>query len=363
MNPIFLAAGGTGGHLFPAQALAEVLTARGHVIHLVTDERVRDYGKSFPAAQTHIVPSASLSLSEPLKFPGRALRLYNGYRLAKALIRKHQPKAAVGFGGYPSLPPLVAATHEAVPSLVHEQNSVLGRANRILAKRVRHVATSFDALIGVPDVARSKLVLTGNPVRKLVLEAAGKPYPSVNGSGDIRLLVFGGSQGAKYFSDAMPDVIAALPTDTRARLKLTQQCRPEDMERVKAAYAKAGVAAELSSFFANLPSVMAESHLVVCRSGASSIAELGVVGRPAIMVPLPGAIDNDQLNNARSFERAGAGRLLEQKDASTARFSALLQELLGNPQTLKDAANAALRHGKPDAAKRLADLVEAAIKT
>jgi UDP-N-acetylglucosamine--N-acetylmuramyl-(pentapeptide) pyrophosphoryl-undecaprenol N-acetylglucosamine transferase len=363
MKPIFLAAGGTGGHLFPAQALAEVLSARGHAIHLVTDERVRDYGKSFPAAQTHIVPSASLTLSDPMKIPGRAFRLYNGYRLARALIREHQPKAAVGFGGYPSLPPLVAAVHEAVPSLVHEQNSVLGRANRILAKRVRHVATSFDTLIGVPEAAASKLVLTGNPVRKLVLDAAGKTYPLFSNTGDIRLLVFGGSQGAKYFSDAMPDVIAALPANIRSRLKLTQQCRAEDMERVKAAYARAGVAAELSSFFANLPAVMADSHLVVCRSGASSIAELGVVGRPAIMVPLPGAIDNDQLNNARSFERAGAGRLLEQKHASTAAFSSLLQELLGNAQTLKDCAAAALRHGKPDAAMRLADLVEAAITT
>jgi UDP-N-acetylglucosamine--N-acetylmuramyl-(pentapeptide) pyrophosphoryl-undecaprenol N-acetylglucosamine transferase len=362
-QPIFLAAGGTGGHLFPAQALAEVLTARGHAIHLVTDERVRDYGKSFPAAQTHIVPSASLSFSDPLRFPGRALRLYKGYRLARSLIRTHKPKAAVGFGGYPSLPPLVAAVHENVPSLVHEQNSVLGRANRILSTRVVNVATSFDTLIGVPEAAKSKLVLTGNPVRKLVLDSAGQAYPQLGSTGDIRLLVFGGSQGAKYFSDAMPDVIAALPEACRARLRLTQQCRAEDIDRVTAAYAKAGVKAELSHFFANLPAVMALAHLVVCRSGASSIAELGVVGRPAILVPLPGAIDNDQLNNARSFERAGAGRLLEQKNASQPVFTGLLQELLGNPQGLKEAAAAALRHGKPDAAQRLADLVERAIKT
>ena len=355
---ICLAAGGTGGHLFPAQALAEVLVQRGYAIHLLTDERVRDYGKSFPAEAVHIVPSASLSMSQPLTLPLRLLKLVKGYLKARGIIRKERPLAVVGFGGYPSLPPLMAAAHMGVPAIIHEQNSVLGRANRLLAPRVNAIATSFERVIGVPNGVEKKATLTGNPVRGLVSQSAGKPYEPIKAAGDIRLLVFGGSQGAKFFSDVMPLVLAALPEELRKRLTITQQCRPEDLPRVKSIYDEGGIRARLESFFSNLPEIMAASHLVVSRSGASTVAELGVVGRPAILVPLPGAIDNDQLNNARSFEAAGAGFLLEQKNADSAAFSQLLRELLGNPQRLKEAAAAALRHGKPDAAQRLAALVE-----
>lgn len=355
---VMLAAGGTGGHLFPAQALAEELVGRDFRIHLMTDERVRDYGKSFPAEKVHIVPSATLSLADPLRLPGRLLKLLSGYRLARKLISEHSAAAVAGFGGYPSLPPLMAASHLKVPSLVHEQNSVLGRANRLLASRVDAVATSFDNVRLLPAVAESKVTLTGNPVRAVVKAVAGAPYPELSPGGDVRLLVFGGSQGARVFADIMPGIIAALPGELRSRLVITQQCREEDMGRTRAAYDGAGVRAELNPFFMDMPARMAASHLVISRSGASTIAELGVVGRPAVLVPLPHALDNDQLRNAESFERAGAGWLKPQGSIETASFAAFLAGLLSRPENLKEAAGAALRHGRPNAAASLADLLQ-----
>lgn len=353
-----LAAGGTGGHLFPAQALAEELVGRGFRIHLMTDERVRDYGKSFPAEKVHIVPSATLSMSDPLRLPGRLLRLFSGYRQSRQLISGQGAAAVAGFGGYPSLPPLLAAAHLRVPSLVHEQNSVLGRANRVLSTRVTAVATSFEDVRHVPDAARSKVTLTGNPVRAVVKAVAAAPFPVLSASDDIRILVFGGSQGARFFADMMPGVVAALPEEVRRRIVLTQQCREEDMARTAEAYRTSGLRAELNPFFMDMPQRMAASHLVICRSGASTIAELGVVGRPAVLVPLPHALDNDQLRNAESFERAGAGWLKPQAGIESAGFAGFLAGLLSRPETLKEAAGAALRHGKPDAARRLADLLQ-----
>ena len=355
---VFLAAGGTGGHLFPAQALAEELVKRGHDVDLLTDERVRDYGKDFPASHVHLVPSASLSLSDPLGMPERLWRLGRGYFLSRKLLGREKPAAVVGFGGYPSLPPLLAATHLRIPSVIHEANAVMGRANRLLATRVTAIATSFEKMTGIPDSALSRVQLTGNPVRGLVLASTELPYKPFSAKDKIRLLVFGGSQGAKFFSDAMPGVLARLPEGLRKRLIVTQQCRVEDLQKVRHAYEKSGISAALEIFFSNLPDIMARSHLVICRSGASTIAELGVLGRPAFLVPLPGAIDNDQLNNARSFEAAGGGFLLEQKHAESADFARLLQQLLEAPERLKEAAAAAKRHGKPDAAQRLAALVE-----
>lgn len=358
---VFLAAGGTGGHLFPAQALAEELVKRGHEVDLLTDERVRDYGKNFPAAHVHLIPSASLSLSDPFGLPQRLWRLGRGYVLSRQLLAREKPDAVVGFGGYPSLPPLIAAAHLSIPSIIHEQNAVMGRANRLLATRTKAIATSFESVVGIPESAKSIVHLSGNPVRGLVLASAKVPYKAIGARDKIRLLIFGGSQGAKFFSSAMPGVLAGLPESLRKRLSVTQQCRAEDLQSVKHAYGKSGVSATLETFFSNLPEIIAQSHLVICRSGASTIAELGVLGRPAILVPLPGAIDNDQLNNARSFEMAGGGFLLEQKHAETAEFAKLLQQLLETPERLKEAAAAAKRHGKPDATQRLAALVETII--
>ncbi len=355
---VVLAAGGTGGHLFPAQALAEELVRRGYAIHLMTDERVKDYGKSFPALEVHQIPSATLSLSKPWLAPGRALTLYKGYGRAKTVLQKLRPVAVVGFGGYPSFPPILAAAKLKIPSVIHDQNAVMGRANRMLAKHATRVASSFPELANLPAHARSKLVITGNPVRDVVLKERASPYRAPNAAETFRLLVFGGSQGARFFAEFMPDVMKELPEAVRRNIHVTQQCRVEDLDRVKTAFAQLGFAHELQPFFMDMPSRIASSHLVFCRSGASTIAELGVIGRPAIMVPLPHALDNDQLRNAESFANAGAGWIRQQGNLTAPDLAAFLTRLRYQENELNAAAAAALGHGKPDAARRLADLVE-----
>ncbi len=352
---IVLAAGGTGGHLFPAQALAEELNRRGYVIHLMTDERVHDYGKSFPAAEIHVVPSATLSLSKPWLVPGKVLRLYSGYAKARAILKRVKPLAVVCFGGYPSFPPILAASRLKIPSCVHDQNAVMGRANKVLAKWADAVASSFPDLKGLPPEAAAKLTITGNPVRDVVLTQKAAAYPAFD---IFDLLVFGGSQGAQFFGEFMPKVFAAMTAQERKGIKLTQQVRQENMSQVKALYAELGVACELSPFFMDMPARIAAAHLVVCRSGASTIAELGVIGRPAIMVPLPHALDNDQLRNAESFAAAGAGFVHPQASLEPKAFAAFLTSLRGSQRQLQQAAAAALSHGRPDAAQRLADLTE-----
>lgn len=350
-----LAAGGTGGHLFPAQALAEELIRRGYVIHLMTDERVRDYGKSFPAAETHIVPSATLSLSKPWAVPGRALRLYGGYRKARAILARVKPLAVIGFGGYPSFPPIMAAARLGIPSCVHDQNAVMGRANRVLARWADAVASSFPDLMGLPPEAQKKLTITGNPVRDIALKQKAAPYPAFD---HFNLLVFGGSQGAQFFGEFMPKVFAAMNAEERAGIRLTQQVRAENMDAVSAAYREMGLDCELNPFFMDMPKRIADAHLVVCRSGASTIAELGAIGRPAIMVPLPHALDNDQLRNAESFAAAGAGWVHPQASLTPQGLAQFLTSLRSQQRQLQQAAAAALSHGKPDAAERLADLAE-----
>ena len=352
---IVLAAGGTGGHLFPAQALAEELNRRGYVIHLMTDERVGDYGKSFPAAEIHIVPSATLSLSKSWLLPGRVWRLYGGYARARAILGQVKPLAVVGFGGYPSFPPILAASRLRIPSCVHDQNAVMGRANKLLAKWADAVASSFPDLKGLPPEAASKLTITGNPVRDLVLQQKAAAYPAF---ARFNLLVFGGSQGAQFFGEFMPRVFAAMTGEERHGIKLTQQVRQENLDAVSKAYAEMDLDCELSPFFMDMPARIAASHLVVCRSGASTIAELGVIGRPAVMVPLPHALDNDQLRNAESFATAGAGWVHPQVSLEPRAFAQFLTSLRSSQRQLQQAAAAALGHGRPDAAQRLADLAE-----
>ena len=353
---VVLAAGGTGGHLFPAQALAEELVDRGFLIHLITDERVADYGKSFPAIETHIGPSTTISLAKPWLLPERLFRLYRGVRQATAILRRLQPDVVVGFGGYPSFPPIIAAWRLGIVSCVHDQNAVMGRANRFLSRFVEAVASSFPKLARLPERAEAKLVVTGNPVRGLVMAEQAAPYPGIAADQTFNLLVFGGSQGASFFAEFMPKVIADLPRAILKNLRLTQQCRPEDIEVVKAAYEALDFNFDLRPFFMDMPMRIANAHLVICRSGASTIAELGVIGRPAIMVPLPHAIDNDQLRNAESFAGAGAGWIKPQAELEPGEFAAFLTRLRYQEGELQAAAKAALAHGRPDAAQRLADL-------
>lgn len=355
---VVLAAGGTGGHLFPAQALAEALVRRGYVIHLMTDERVRDYGRSFPAIETHLVPAATITPRKPHLLPMQLLRLYRGYRGARAVLERLKPVALAGFGGYPSFPPVIAASRLGIPCCIHDQNAVMGRANRVLSRYADAVASSFPALVKLPEASKGKLRYTGNPVRSIVLEKEAAPYQPAAADAPFNLLVFGGSQGARFFAEFMPEVIKLLPKAVLRNLKIVQQCRPEDIERVKAAYASLEIAFELASFFADMPQRFADAQLVVCRSGASTIAELGVIGRPAIMVPLPHALDNDQLHNAEFFAGKGGGWVRPQAELTAQDFAAFLTRLRYQDDELVRAAHAALTQGMPDAAERLADLVE-----
>lgn len=356
-----LAAGGTGGHLFPAFALAEELQRRGYAVDLVTDMRGDRYGTGFPARKVYQIPSATLAGRNPVAAAKTALTLAMGVRGAMKVLADVRPAAVVGFGGYPSFPPLIAASLKRVPSALHEQNAVLGRANRMLAKRVTAVATSFATVKLLEGAAAAKARFTGNPVRDAVVTAARAPYRAAGAAEPFQLLVFGGSQGARYFSEAMPPAIEKLPATLRQRLAITQQCREEDLAQVREAYSRLGVHAELATFFRDLPERMARSHLVIGRAGASSVAELAVMGRPSILVPLPHALDNDQLNNARQLAESGASWCIEQKDLSPDRLAAEIQRLMTEPDILVTAAAAAKACGRPDAVMRLADLVESLI--
>ncbi len=357
-RPIWLAAGGTGGHLFPALALAQELGRRGHAVELVTDLRGDKYGADFPARRVHRLPAATLAGRSPIAAARTAVTLARGVGAALKLLAETKPAAIVGFGGYPTLAPLIAARMRGVPSAVHEQNAVLGRANRLLAKRVSLVATSFAAVKGADGGLAAKVRYTGNPVRQMVIDQAGVAYAAPEPGGPYKLVAFGGSQGARVLSDVLPQALARLPEDVRRNLFVVQQCREEDLARVDTAYEQAGIRANLAAFFANLPEEMARAQLVIGRAGASTVAELGVLGRPAILVPLPHAVDNDQLQNARRLEAAGGGWCIEQKDLTPERLAAAVMELFADPTRMAAAAAAAKAEGRPDAVVRLADLVD-----
>ncbi len=353
-----LAAGGTGGHLFPAFALAEELKRRGIAVDLITDMRGDRYGTGFPARQVYQIPAATLAGRSPLAAARTGVILARGVKAALDIFGSVKPSAVVGFGGYPTFPPLIAARWKRIPSALHEQNAVLGRANRMLAKRVTAVATSFEVTKLLDGPLKAKVRFTGNPVRDAVIDWAARPYrPSAAGE-TFNLLVFGGSQGARYFSDAVPPALAALPAEFKARLNVTQQCREEDLQRTRDAYSQAGITCEVAPFFKALPEIMANAQLVIARAGASSVAELTVLGRPSILVPLPHALDNDQLQNATRLAESGGGWCIEQKDLDPERLSGEIARLMASPDALAGAAAAAKAQGRPDAVIRLADLVE-----
>ena len=316
------------------------------------------YGTGFPARQVHKIPSATLGGRDPLAVAKTGVTLSRGVATAYRMLGKSRPAAVVGFGGYPSFPPLLAARMRGIPSALHEQNAVLGRANRMLAKRVTAIATSFEQVKQIDDDLAPKVRFTGNPVRQLVLDAAQTPYPSLGANDTFTLLVFGGSQDARYFSDAVPPALAELPEAIKGRLHVIQQAREEDLQRVHDAYSVAEIRSDVAAFFPNLPELMAASHLVIGRAGASSVAELAVIGRPSILVPLPHALDNDQLHNAMRLASDGGAWCIPQADLSADRLRAHITHLIENPDALDVAAAAAKAQGRPDAVLRFADLVE-----
>ena len=277
-------------------------------------------------------------------------------RAARRLFKQIRPRAVIGFGGYPTVPPVLAASQLGVPVILHEGNAVIGRANRYLADRAEVIAKGFEVLGGVPGNMAAKTRLTGNPVRPMVIEAAQAAFPDYS-DGKLRVLVTGGSQGARIFSDIVPAAIELLPPEARRKLHITQQARAEDEERVRETYERLGVDAEIRSFFADLPYRIAQSHLIVARAGASTVSELAVIGRPAILVPLPGAIDQDQAANAEQFAASGAAIVVAQSVFSPQWLATSLVEAQADMDGLARRAAAAKRTGITDAAERLADLV------
>ncbi|WP_152045935.1 undecaprenyldiphospho-muramoylpentapeptide beta-N-acetylglucosaminyltransferase [Aureimonas psammosilenae] len=355
--PILLSAGGTGGHLFPAEALAHELRARGHDVHLATDERASRYAERFPVSAVHTIPSATFGSKHPVKLGCSLWKLWSGFRLAGKLMREIRPSVVVGFGGYPTLPPMLAAVRAGRPTLIHEQNAVMGRANRFLAPRVTAIAAGIPQNGAAPDIA-AKMTVTGNPVRPPVLEAAGIPYRTSREGEAFHLVVFGGSQGAQFFSDVMPEVVKRLPEELRHRLVVTQQARPEQEAAVRDFYKGQGIQAEVSPFFGDMAARIGAAQLVVSRSGASTVSEVAVIGRPAILVPYPYALDHDQAANAARIEAAGGAVVARQSELSPDRLAKLILDLANEPERAKAMAMAARSTGIPDAARLLADLVE-----
>jgi UDP-N-acetylglucosamine--N-acetylmuramyl-(pentapeptide) pyrophosphoryl-undecaprenol N-acetylglucosamine transferase len=355
-RPVLLAAGGTGGHLFPAEALARVLAARGVPVELMTDTRALAYAGTFPARAIHAVPSATPSSRSVVTKARAGLQLGVGTLKAYRLLGNIRPSVVVGFGGYPTVPPLLAAAWRRLPVLLHEQNAVMGRANRFLAGRATRIATGFPQLGKAGPAITGKATHTGNPIRPAVLQAARTPYPPVT-DGTLRLLVTGGSQGARVMADVVPPALVSLPAALRARLHVVQQARGEDETRVRGAYEGAGIPAEVAPFFPNLPEQIAAAHLVIGRSGASTVSELAIIGRPAILVPLPGALDQDQAANAAVLGDVGAAAVVLQKDFTPALVAAEVARCLGDPSHLVERGAAARGVGEPHGAERLADLV------
>ncbi|MCZ8019298.1 undecaprenyldiphospho-muramoylpentapeptide beta-N-acetylglucosaminyltransferase [Novosphingobium sp.] len=352
-----LAAGGTGGHLIPAFALAIELERRGHHVALITDERGARLPGKPESLVAHVLPAGRIG-KNPLHWPKGIGAILEGKRMAQRLFESFQPSAVVGFGGYPAFPALWAATATGVPSVIHEQNAVLGRVNRLLAGRVSAIATSYRQVDRLKPKFANKVHLVGNPVRAEVLALRDEPFPPFSEEGLLRVLVTGGSQGASVLSEVVPDALAMLPAALRSRLQVTQQCRAEDIEAVRARYAGHDIPAELGTYFENMAARLADAHLFIGRAGASTIAELTAVGRPAILVPLPIATDDHQAANTVEMCKAGGARMIRQDRFTASELAKQILAIAQSPETLANAAHAAWNCGYPKAAKDLADLVE-----
>lgn len=352
-----LAAGGTGGHLIPAFALSVELERRGHHVALITDERGSRLPGKPHSLVAHVLPAGRIG-KNPLHWPKGIEAILEGRRMALRLFDSFQPSAVIGFGGYPAFPALWAASGAGIPSVIHEQNAVLGRVNRFLAGRVDAIATSYRETERLKPKHLGKVHLVGNPVRGEVLALREQPFPAFSEDGLLRVLVTGGSQGAGILSQVVPDGLAMLPTALRARLQVTQQCRPEDIETVRQRYAAHDIPAELGTYFENMAERLADAHLFIGRAGASTIAELTAVGRPAILVPLPIATDDHQAFNTAEICAAGGARMIRQDKFTAAELAKQIQAIAMNPTTLATAAHAAWDCGYPNAVADLADLVE-----
>jgi UDP-N-acetylglucosamine--N-acetylmuramyl-(pentapeptide) pyrophosphoryl-undecaprenol N-acetylglucosamine transferase len=352
-----LAAGGTGGHLFPAEALGVELIKRGFRVRLATDARALRYSGLFTRDMIDVVPSETVRSRNPLSLARTGITLLHGTAIALNLISRQKPVAVVGFGGYPTLPPLIAARFTGTPSVIHDANAVLGRANRFLSRHASAIATALPGVLDRDPALAGKTTTVGTPMRPAVLAAAATTYAAPQLSEPFRLLVVGGSQGARVMSDIVPGAIERLDPALRGRLILTQQVRDEDTSRVRAVYDRLGIHAELAPFFTDLPARLAANHLIVSRSGAGTVAELAAIGRPSILVPLPGSIDQDQFANAGVLAEVNGGLRIAQKDFTSERLANEMTALAAAPERLAEMAANARKVGRLDAAERLADLV------
>ncbi|HTG63729.1 MAG TPA: undecaprenyldiphospho-muramoylpentapeptide beta-N-acetylglucosaminyltransferase [Sphingomicrobium sp.] len=354
---ITLAAGGTGGHMVPAHALAAELKARGHGVMLITDDRGAKIPGLFKDIPTHILPAGRLG-GGPIGMLKAVRSVLAGRRQAKALYKEFTPDAVVGFGGYPAFPALLAASSRKIPTILHEQNAVLGRVNRWVAGDAAAIATAYPEVERLKRAYRDKVELVGNPVRESVARLGTMPFPEFDETAPLKILVTGGSQGATILGQVVPDALGQLPPKLRHRLQVVQQCRADDIEEVRQRYAALNIPAELLTYIEDMPDRLAEAHLVIARAGASTIAELTAAGRPAILVPLPIATDDHQTVNAREMAKAGGARMIPQDEFTSEALCAQIAAIAGDPQALSNAAERALSVGRPHATRDLADLVE-----
>jgi UDP-N-acetylglucosamine--N-acetylmuramyl-(pentapeptide) pyrophosphoryl-undecaprenol N-acetylglucosamine transferase len=353
-----LAAGGTGGHLFPAEALARALMQRGWRIVLATDDRVSSLSHAFPAEEIVTLDAATVRRRDPVSLARAGGTILAGIGQGRAALSRIRPDVAVGFGGYPSLPALIAAICQGRRTVIHEQNAVSGRANRFIAPYVTAIGCAFETLGKASPRTQARKVVVGNPVRPEIRALADLAYEPPEEGGEIRLLITGGSQGARLLSELLPAAIAKLPDSLRARLSVSQQTRPESLEIARSIYAEAMVKAEIAPFFRDIAGRLSRAHLVIGRSGASTVSEVAVAGRPSILVPLGVSLDDDQGQNAKVLETAGAAQVARENTLTQPMMTAALETLLTNPKRLAKMAAAARRVARPDAAERLADLVE-----
>jgi UDP-N-acetylglucosamine--N-acetylmuramyl-(pentapeptide) pyrophosphoryl-undecaprenol N-acetylglucosamine transferase len=358
VTPVYvLAAGGTGGHLFPAEAVARILVESGGAVHLLTDRRADAFADAVPGVTIDRVRAGQLG-GGPLRAAAGLAELAMGIIQARRLLRRLRPAAVVGFGGYPSVPTMLAATQLGLPTLIHEQNAVFGRANRLLAPRARRIATGFAATSALRPAERARAIHTGNPVRATIRAVGAAAYAPPSPAVAIELLVVGGSQGAHFLGDIVPAALATLPAELRVRLRVVQQARPEDAATVAAALQAFGIQFEVKPFFDDMPARLKRAHLLICRAGASTVAELAASGRPAILVPYPFATDDHQTANASAFAASGGGWAVAQNDLTPTALAARLAALFGDPARLAVAAAAARRFARDDAAEHLAGLVQ-----
>ena len=352
-----LAAGGTGGHMIPAHALAAELKARGHGVALITDERGARFPGLFENLPVHILPAGRLG-GGPIGWLKAAASVVKGRGEAKRLYGEHRPDAVVGFGGYPAFPALLAASAMRIPTVIHEQNAVMGRVNRLLAGDAEAIGVAYDEIDRLKPRYKAKSVLVGNPVREEIARLGEMPFPAFDEVAPLKILITGGSQGASILSEVVPEGLGMLEPSLRRRLQIVQQCRPDDIERVRSQYAELGIPAELTTYIEDMTAKLADCHLLIGRAGASTIAELTAAGRPAILVPFAAATDDHQTANAREMVNAGGARAIRQEDFSPDVLARQIEALAMDPVALNNAASRALSVGRPHAARDLADLVE-----